>query len=141
VSEWRVGNWGTGYSQDSFRGFGEAPGEHTEYTWSCPKLDIICAGSPALMYLMCPATHTTKLPSGRPSTNCLRLRSYSQAGIPGVTSPCFTFYARASAAQGNKGRERQAVMEWCWVVHSPRWVWDFEVGCPNTDGFVGTTRW
>jgi len=42
------------------------------------------------MYLTCPATHTTKLPSGRPSTSCLRLRSYSEAGIPGVSSPCLT---------------------------------------------------
>jgi hypothetical protein len=60
-------------------------------------LDETCAtcasGSPALMYFMWPATHTTKLPSGRPSTSCLRLRSYSEAGIPGVTSPCLTVCA------------------------------------------------
>ena len=58
------------------------------------KTGETCAsGSPALMYLTWPATHTTKLPSGRPSTSCLRLRSYSEAGIPGVTSPCLTVRA------------------------------------------------
>ena len=49
--------------------------------------------SPALIYLTWPATHTTRLPSGRPSTSCLRLRSYSEAGIPGVTSACLTAHA------------------------------------------------
>ena len=58
------------------------------------NLKETCAsGSPALMYLTWPATHTTKLPSGRPSTSRLRLRSYSEAGIPGVTSPCLTVRA------------------------------------------------
>ena len=94
--------------------------------------------SPALMNLTCPATHTTKLPSGRLSTNCLRLRSYSATGIPGVTSPCLTFvfffffYARIH-------QRCKAQIEWWWfgVAHSPRWVWDFDVGCPNVDGLVG----
>ena len=51
--------------------------------------------SPALMYLTWPATHTTKLPCGRPSTSCLRLRSYSVAGIPGVSSPGLTVHTNA----------------------------------------------
>ena len=47
------------------------------------------------MYLTWPATHTTKLPCGRPSTSCLRLRSYSVAGIPGVSSPGLTVHTNA----------------------------------------------
>jgi hypothetical protein len=92
--------------------------------------EVCC--SPALMYLTCPATQTTKLRSGRPSTNRLRLRSYSEAGIPGVTSPCLTFfYARISD-------ERSGVL--VWAIHSPRWVWDFEVGWPNRDGLGGVAK-
>ena len=87
---------GVGHSQDSFRVF------FIEYVihevMPQVKAQNGCR-SPELMYLTWPATQTTKLPSGRPSTNRLRLRSYSDAGIPGVTSPCLTIHtcARASA--------------------------------------------
>ena len=50
--------------------------------------------------------HTTKLPSGRPSTSCLRLRSYSDAGIPGVTSPGLTVSYCVSDAR-RKGKEKK----------------------------------
>ena len=93
----------------------------THHTRGMPQAQYsICARSPALMYLTCPATHTTKLPSGRPSTNCLRLRSYSPAGIPGVTSPCFTFSCAHQRRKG-KGKGRWAagsdgVVLGCWLL-------------------------
>lgn len=65
-------------------------------------------GSPALMYLTWPATHTTKLPSGRPSTSCLRLCSYSEAGIPGVTSPCLTVRACVLPSANDIRREDES---------------------------------
>jgi hypothetical protein len=128
------------HSQDSFRGWlGNNSSEHHTRSYA-PKLDM--CRSPALMYLTCPATQTTKLPSGRPSSNCRRLRSYSEAGIPGVTSPWLTFFTRA--------RQRMKRVPCQWVggagvvlvlgAHSPRWVWDVEVGWPNVDGLVGGTR-
>jgi hypothetical protein len=108
VSEWWVGTGGLSdrakHSQDCFRGGLRSTSVSTHNTRGMPQARYSICRSPALMYLTCPATHTTKLPSGRPSTNCLRLRSYSEAGIPGVTSPCLTFYARISGAMKKKGR-------------------------------------
>jgi hypothetical protein len=64
--------------------------------------------------------HTTKLPSGRPSISCLRLRSYSDAGIPGVTSPGLTVPSSVSDAR-RKGRERK-VKVGSGDVHCGRWA-------------------
>jgi hypothetical protein len=69
--------------------------------------ELVCGCSPALMYLTCPAMHTTKLPFGRPSTSCLLLRSYSEAGIPGVTSPGLTARARATLLSADKEEEER----------------------------------
>ena len=119
MSQWWVGDLGdrAEHAQDSFRGY---LCEHTPHTRYAPSSIQYMCRSPALMYLMCPATHTTKLPSGRPSTNCLRLRSYSPAGIPGVISPCFTF---SCAHQRRKGKRRRwwaagsdGVVLGCWLL-------------------------
>ena len=68
---------------------------------------------PPLMYLTCPAMHTTKLPSGRPSTSCLRLRSYSAAGIPGVTSPGLTACAyKKTPVSSEENGQRGCACRW-----------------------------
>ena len=105
-------------SQDSFRGF------HNDGVSRFNEPGIVGWCLPALMYLTCPAMHTTRLPSGRPSTSCLRLRSYSDAGIPGVISPGLTTRAQSALLSATKNGGSGDVR----AARSPRWVWDFEVG-------------
>jgi hypothetical protein len=47
-----------------------------------------------LIYFTGAATDTTMLLSGRPSINAFLRSSYSSKGIPGVSSPALTGYAR-----------------------------------------------
>ena len=108
-------------SQDSFRGF------HNDGVSRFNEPGIVGWCLPALMYLTCPAMHTTRLPSGRPSTSCLRLRSYSDAGIPGVISPGLTTRARARNQPFCQRRRMEAVVMCVPLAHRGgygilRWV-------------------
>lgn len=89
-------------------------------------------GAPPLMNLTCADTETTRLPSGRPSISLRRLRSYSDAGMPGVSSWLFT---RRDGRHSTQPLVSHDAAEW--DSRTCGWLWN--VGWPNLEG-LGTGR-